>query len=438
MTIRHGFAEVFHDDQLVVALPALGVVTQSLSGLGVTLGSIERNAVLRLALLRDLKNLEAAVDELTRDADIGPRLSRFGEERRGRGRGQVAPAALDLLVKGLLIQLTRRFPGWIVEIGKNYRPSHIVGYPHIGGGGSGDPVPAEVPPGSRGLRGDRNPAAGRGVRVGVLDTAIFPDPRLTGRYIADPRDILDPGQDQFTVFDGHCAFVSSCILRQAPAAEIHVRPVLGSDGDGSAWDAAIAITEMAAAGVDVVNLSFGEYRTDDDSAPMVLRTAVKRLDPGTVVVAAAGNNGDVDNMPAAFVPPGLKANSVSYPAALPDVVGVGALDRNGDRAAFTPHPAPWIRLLAPGVGLDGAYVRGTVLIEHKDRNGKVVDSKPVRFPGRATWEGCSFAAALVSGAIAARTVPGRRSAHQGLDELLHPARGGPDRVIRPADPTPLK
>ena len=431
MTIRHGFAEVFHDDQLVVALPALDIVTQTLSGLGVALGSVERNAVLRLALIRDLKNVEAAVAALRRDGDIGPRLDRVGDERRSRGQGD--PAPLDLLVNGVLIQLASRFPGWIVEIGKNYRPSHVRGYPHLGGGGNGDPVPAEVPPGRTAC--DRKPTTGRGVRVGVLDTAMFPDPWLAGRYIARPQDILDPDQDQFTVFDGHCAFVTSCILRQAPAAEIHVRSVLAGDGDGSAWAAAVAIAEMAQAGVDVVNLSFGEYRTDDDSAPMVLRTAVNRLGPDTVVVAAAGNNGDVASLPADFVPPGLKADSVSYPAALPDVVGVGALDRNGDWAAFTPHPAPWIRLLAPGVGLTGAYVRGPVLIEHRDRGGNLVDSTEVRFPGQAIWEGCSFAAATVSGAIAAGTVPGRRGARQSLGELLSPDPAGPDRGIRPADLT---
>lgn len=438
MTIRRGFTEVFHDDELVVALPALNIVTQSLSDLGVATGEIERNALLRLARIHDLSNIEAAVGTLRRDIDIGPRLDAFAEERRRRG--QAAPVPLDLLVKGLLIQLARRFPGWIVEIGKNYRPSHVSGYPHIGGGGDGDPVPVDLPPGWRGFGRDHDhdQAAGRGVRVGVLDTAMFPHPWLNGRYIARPDDIVHPDQGEFTEFDGHCAFVSSCVLRRAPAAEVHARTVLGSDGDGSAWHAAVAIAEMGQAGVDVVNLSLGEYRTDDDSAPMVLRTAVRRLGPDTVVVAAAGNNGDVGNMPAEFVPPGLKANSVSYPAALPDVVGVGALDRNGDVAAFTPHPAPWIRLLAPGVGVTGAYVRGTVLIEHKDRDGTVMDSKPVRFPGWASWEGCSFAAAAVSGAVAAGTVPGHRSARQALDALLSPGPAGSDRGIRPADPTRLR
>jgi membrane-anchored mycosin MYCP len=432
VAIRRGHVETFHDDQVVVALPALDVVTRSLSRLGVTLGRIESNAVLRLALIRDLANIDAAVRVLTEDSGVGPALERFAQERRDRG--QADPAPLDLLVKGVLVQLTGRFPGWIVEIGKNYQPSFVRGYPHVGGGGDGDPVPVEIAPGGPAAGRHREPTAGRGVRVGVLDTRLFPDPGLAGRYIARAEDILDADQGEFTLFDGHCAFVSSCILQQAPAAEIHVRSVLGSDGDGSAWDAAVAIAEIAQADVDIVNLSFGEYRTDDDSAPLVLRTAVNRLGPDTVVVAAAGNNGDVANMPAKLVPRGLEPNSVSYPAALPDVIGVGALDRNGDRAAFTPHPAPWIRLLAPGVGVDGAYVRGTVNIEHTDRDGKVLDSKQVYFPGRAIWQGCSFAAAVVSGAIAARTVPGRRSAREALDELFHPAPADRDDGIQPAEP----
>ena len=435
MAIRRGHVEVFHDDQIVVAQPDLDIVKQSLTRLGVVLGPVEENAELRLALLRDLGNIEAAVHVLRQDSGIGPQLDRFGAERHDLGRGD--PAPLDLLVKGVLLQLAGIFPGWTVEIGKNYRPSYVRGYPHIGGGGDGDPVPAEITPGPPGFGRDLDPQTGRGVRVAVLDTLMFPDPWLTGRYIASPEDILDPEQGHFTVFDGHCAFVSSCILRQAPAAEIHVRPVLGADGDGSAWDAAIAIAETARAGAHVVNLSFGEYRTDDDSAPMVLRTAVERLGSDIVVVAAAGNNGDVNNMPAELVPAGVKPDSVSYPAALPDVVGVGALDRNGDLAAFTPHPAPWIRLLAPGVGLNGAYVRGMVTIEHKDRNGNVLNSNPVYFPGRAIWEGCSFAAAVVSGAIAAGTVPGHRSARQALDELLHPDPARHDRRIRPAAPAGL-
>ena len=122
--------------------------------------------------------------------------------------------------------------------------------------------------------------------------------------------------------------------------------------------------------------------------------------------------------PAHLVPEGVRPNSASYPAALPDVVAVGALGPDGGLATFTPHPAPWIRLLAPGTGLTGAYLRGMVTIEHKDRDGRVLDSRQVRFRGQAVWQGCSFAAGVVSGAIAAGTIPGHRPARQVLEELL--------------------
>jgi hypothetical protein len=97
-----------------------------------------------------------------------------------------------------------------VTIGKNHRPSPVKGYPHFGGEGNGDPEPTDAALGQHGAGPGRNHELGRGVRVGLLDTRMFPDAWLTGRYIARPEYLLDPGQDSFTVFDGHCAFVGSC------------------------------------------------------------------------------------------------------------------------------------------------------------------------------------------------------------------------------------
>jgi membrane-anchored mycosin MYCP len=418
-------------------------VTHALAGLDIRPGQIRKSAALGLALVSKLDDaeVEAAVDRLTHDPAIGQELNRFRGEREQAHPGTLAP--LDLLIKGIRLQFAQRFPGWEVTIGKNYGPSLVKGHPHVGGGGDGDPRPtaeAVLPPHVGGGSGeepqpadagpgepvsgqDRPRQRGGGVRVGLLDTRIFPNKSLTGHYIAGPDDVLDPDKRRFTMFDGHCAFVASCILQRAPAAELHVRHVLNSQGIGWAWDVAVAIAEMAKSGLDVVNLSLGEFLTDDDNAPMVLETAVKHFSQDTVVVAAAGNNGDAKELTRELVREGVKPNSASYPAALPDVVGVGALDQDGKRAAFTPAPAPWIALLAPGVGLTGAYVDGDVTIQHKNKHGQVTSSKSVRFDGTATWEGCSFAAGIVSGELAARTVPGRRSARQALAELLRAEPG---------------
>jgi hypothetical protein len=434
MARQRGWVETFADDQLVVALPDLTAVGRALGDLGVCWGDVEPNEDLGMALMSDLKHLPEAVRQLREDEGgfIGQELDRFEAQRAAALPGAQRHADLDLLIKGIRAKFARQFPGWEVTIGKNYGPSLVKGYPHIHGGGNGDPQPTSDPLSPPVCEHQHYHHRGRGVRVGLLDTQIFPNDYLTGRYIARHRDVLRPGDRAFTMFDGHCAFVASCILQQAPAAELHVRSVLDQDGDGSAWQAAVAVAEFAQLGLDVVNLSFGEFLTDDNSAPMVLEAAVKRLGPETVVVAAAGNNGDPKELTEDLVHEGVKPNSASYPAALPDVVGVGALDRDGNRAVFTPDPAPWIALLAPGVGLVGSYLHGEVTIQHRDKDDRLVDQlPPVPFHGKAVWEGCSFAAGIVSGEIAARTRPGRRSARQALDQLLSPDPGMPCHRITP-------
>jgi membrane-anchored mycosin MYCP len=417
MPVCSGRIEVFHDDQLIVAIPHLPLITRALEDLGVhwDWDAIDQSKLLGLARIRDLRNVGQAVVDLGQDNNISADLRYFREYKANIRGGQDA-ADLEILIKGLHLRFAQEHPGWEVPIAKNYAQSWIVGHPHYGGGGQGDPKPARagftLP--------ESDSGRGRGVRVGVLDTPLFPAESLTGRYIARSGDLIAPGQGQYTMFDGHCAFVCSCVLQRAPAAELHVRRVLDSDGNGSSWEAAKAMAEMADQGLDVVNLSFGDYLMDDNTAPMVFRTAVDLFGPRTVIVAAAANNGNPDELTAELKNAGITANTASYPAAIAGVVGVGALDQNGKRASFTPN-APFIRLLAPGVGLTGVYVHGKVALKSAGQDGNL--GEPTQFDGAAVWEGNSFASAIVTGEIAARTLPGRRSAREVLEELLNQPEG---------------
>ncbi len=410
MDVRHGWVEKFHGDELIVALPQLRAVQGALDDCSVQVGAVEKSETIGLARLSGLTGIEAAAGQLVVHPDIGPELVDYRNERNDAHPDAPELSSLALLIKGLRLLLAEEHPGWQVAIGKNYRPSLIKGYPHTGGGGEGEPTPTDEPftnavgP----ALGDREP--GFGVRVGLLDTRLYPHPQLAGRYVGRPDDLLPAGQQEFTEFDGHCTFVASCILQQAPAAQLELRHVLDRDGNGSAWDAAIGIAELIPLDLDVVNLSFGEYMTDDDSAPMVLDAAVRRFGRETVVVAAAGNNGDVETKPLLDMPAGVTSRTTSYPAALPDVLSVGAIDADGKPAPFTPKDAPWISLLARGADVNAAYLNGDVWVPNHDQ--------PVSFSGTANWAGCSFAAGVVTGVIAARTEPGRRSARQALDELM--------------------
>jgi len=109
---------------------------------------------------------------------------------------------------------------------------------------------------------------------------------------------------------------------------------------------------------------------------------------------------------------GLPARGAAlFPAALDDVLAVGALDGRAD-AAFTPRgahdegTAPWIDVFAPGVETVSTYLgdaeRATVAVREADGSTQLVD-----FDGWASWSGTSFAAGEITGAVAALLARGR-------------------------------
>jgi subtilisin family serine protease len=186
------------------------------------------------------------------------------------------------------------------------------------------------------------------------------------------------------------------------------------------WNAAKHIADLAASGVDVLNLSLGCF-TGDGNPPLALATAIGRVSPETVVVAAAGNYDEAD------IKQGLTLTTPMWPAALDDVVAVGASDGDGHRAQFSPD-LPWVNFLAPGVGVESTYLTGRVRAGSEDAHA---DATSEAFTGWANWSGTSFAAASVSGAIAARIKPGHRTAREALDDLHNRPPAGPDADIIP-------
>ncbi|NUP34974.1 MAG: S8 family serine peptidase, partial [Streptomycetaceae bacterium] len=110
---------------------------------------------------------------------------------------------------------------------------------------------------------------------------------------------------------------------------------------------AAAITTAAnTKDVKVINIS-QETSAPGGAAPgplleQAIRYAIDVRD--VVVVAAAGNSGDKDNLD-------------TYPAMYEGVLAVGASDRNNDRATFSQNK-PYVDVLAPGVDMWSTVPRG--------------------------------------------------------------------------------
>jgi membrane-anchored mycosin MYCP len=347
---------------------------------------------------------------------------------------------LDVLLDGLRSDFEGEYRGWSPAMGKNRGVESIASFGHpkpmsglvstegghpqpmadasvITEGGHprpmrlGAPEPVERPKTPR-----PSPDLGRGVMVGVLDTTLYPHPDLGGRYLADRNAMLDvPAGKPVWFRAGHATFVADRILALAPGAGLQVRTVPDLElGTATVWEVAKRMMDFRDAGVDVLNLSLG-CRTADGRAPFVMARAVERISPHMVVVAAAGNHGamigEVD---------GVTRKSPTWPAASNGVVAVGATEQPGSE--FSPC-LPWITCTAPGVDVVGAYlIHDRVQVPDPDTSATVERE----FTGYAKWSGTSFAAATVSGAIAANTVPGRVSARQALADLL----ADPDSMVR--------
>ncbi|MDX6665064.1 MAG: thermitase [Solirubrobacteraceae bacterium] len=119
----------------------------------------------------------------------------------------------------------------------------------------------------------------------------------------------------------------------------------GADGSGTTADVAACIGWAHGAGAKVISMSLG------GPASRTIATAVTAAwarggRSGSVLVAAAGNDGDT---------------RLEYPAALPDVISVGATDDDSVPAAFSNANAD-VELAAPGVDVlsdraGGGYVQ---------------------------------------------------------------------------------
>ncbi len=416
MGIVEKLGESYRDDQLAVELRDAPLVLRELIAMDVVLanpGPAPTSPELGLTLV-DLTNLAVGIRPLRENA----RLVQAAKTAQLFPDDELPD--LDLLLFALRQRFASRYDGWVPTVGKNRPLAAIEGWPYIKGSeGILSPVDGpRIPP------RDGTP----GPRVGILDTRLFAHPDLAGRFTGDAFTELPPSVESTL---GHATFIAGLILRRARNADLVVRQVLDDEGSSNdSWDLATKLVAFRGAGVPVLNMSCGCI-TRDRTPPLVLRRAVERLGPDIVVVAAAGNHGVLREKPDPAT--GLSEKTPMWPAALDGVVAVGAYDATDPahkKAPFTPHGAPWIDLLAPGVDEVSTFLTGKVAILFRE-NGKLVPKGTKDFrEGYATWRGTSFAAANVSGEIAAR-MAGGRSAREALDGLLNAPQG--DILAPPVD-----
>lgn len=200
---------------------------------------------------------------------------------------------------------------------------------------------------------------GTGAVVAVLDTGVNRANPDLGAVVLDGWQILNGVQQPGGTTDahGHGTHVAGIVAAvagngtgvagMAPGVRILPVKVLDDNGSGLFSDVATGIVWATDHGADVVNLSLGAAMGSPD---LTVASAVRyATDRGVVVVAAAGNFGCHVG-----VDPGCLT---VYPAALDDVVAVGAVDAGGACASYT-TTAPYLDVAAPGTAIYSTYRTG--------------------------------------------------------------------------------
>ncbi|MFT4176734.1 MAG: S8 family serine peptidase [Luteolibacter sp.] len=211
-----------------------------------------------------------------------------------------------------------------------------------------------------GVRSD--PSWGRGVKVAVLDTGV-----VAHESLPEFKSIeIEPFPEDPAQVHGHGTAVASLICGRselapgiAPGVSLISIRVSGENGVTDSFSVAEGMLAAMDEGAEIVNLSLGSY----EDSPLLADAIWMAQERGIVVVAASGNDGQ---------------ERAAFPAAYPNVIGVGAVDARGEQLEFS-NFGDYLSLTAPGYQVNVAW------------------------PGNryVRLSGTSVSAPLVTGAIAA-------------------------------------
>ena len=264
-------------------------------------------------------------------------------------------------------------------------PVHASGYITTGNRDSTAVPAAEGPAAAARPLGDFQPV------VAIIDTGFaeeYKPPQLSTEATENPPgDIPDTDGDGYLdPVAGHGTFIAGIIKRLVPGALLRNIKLVGPCGDADEHALATAIRALAASAEqppDILNLSLAGYALEDMKDLALAIRSLQRVH-GTVVVAAAGN--DASCRP-------------TYPAVLPGVVGVGAVNGEGRPAPFSNY-GPWVRASSLGVDVVSSFFEWDGARPRPGESGDRDDFSHAW----ATWSGTSFAAPHVAALIAGRMI----------------------------------
>jgi subtilisin family serine protease len=240
------------------------------------------------------------------------------------------------------------------------------------------------------------------VRVAVLDSGVDSAHPDLQSQIADGRSFVSSSWESDT--NGHGTFVAGEIAAATNngtgiaavgfPVELLIAKIVRADGTISPDAEARAIRWAVDRGARVINMSFGGVRDPHDKSldtysPLEAAAVRYAVSKGVLVVAAVGNADSAPTEPWGYA---------GYPAALPHVLGVSSLNRDGTVPNFSNRDFRYVDIAAPG---EEIFSTLPIALTQTSRPGCLPrgysDCGPMEF---RRGEGTSFSAPQVSAAAA--------------------------------------
>ncbi|MFI8994046.1 S8 family serine peptidase [Streptomyces sp. NPDC053542] len=184
-------------------------------------------------------------------------------------------------------------------------------------------------------------STGKGIKVAVVDTGVNPStPSLRGQVLSG-RDVAGVSGGAHDDYDGHGTTMAELIAGTgkggglqglAPDAKIFpVRTALSSLKNKPDEDTiAPAIRAAADSDAQIINMSISGVGT----TPQIEKAVEYAAGKGKLMFAGTGNDGEGKSLS-------------EYPAAYPEVIGVGSVDSTGTVSKFSTH-GNTVSVAAPG------------------------------------------------------------------------------------------
>ena len=195
-------------------------------------------------------------------------------------------------------------------------------------------------------------AKGSGVTVAVIDTGVKASHTDLATVLSG-TDFVAPDSNANDE-NGHGTHVAGIIAAtynnkkgiagMAPKAKILPVRVLDKNGNGTSANVAKGVLYAVSKGAKVINLSLGTTA----NSPALQAAVAEAISKNVLVVAAAGNRGCT-----------ATGSPTEYPAAMPGVVGVGAVDKSLKKASFS-SCGSWVDVSAPGASVISTTIRSSI------------------------------------------------------------------------------